>query len=542
MSKTLRVLIVEDSEDDALLLARALRRAGYDVSFERVETAGTMTEALARQTWNLIIADHSMPHFSGTEALELLKKSGLDIPFIFVSGTIGEDTAVAAMKAGAQDYIMKGHLTRLIPAIERELREAEVRIQRRRAEQQVQLHRRRQAVLYDINLAMTSTLDLKKVLDLLLEKNDLLLPYSATTVSLINKADGKLEPVAYHNVDEEKWKAQELEHGLTNVVFEIKSPLVVGNLQTHPGLQDRDFYLDQGFVSYLGVPLIIRGEVLGVLSFYTKGEHLFANEEVEFLSTLAGQAAIAIHNSQLYEQTKQQALDLEKANKVKDEFLSVMSHEMRTPLTVVLGNARMILDRVLGEIAAGHEEALGKIISSSNNLLNMVNGILEATRIEAQTVKLESRLVRLSNFLDELRSDYNFPLDKELTLTWDYPSELPSMRTDKDKLKQILQNLINNAIKFTERGNVTIAARHSPEVKTVEFKVADTGIGIPEESLPFIFQIFRQLDSSNKRSYGGVGLGLYIVKRYTDLLRGTVKVESEPGKGLTFTVTIPSEK
>lgn len=542
MSKALRMLIVEDSEDDALLLARALRRAGYDVSFERVETAGTMTEALARQTWNLIIADHSMPHFSGTEALELLKKSGLDIPFIFVSGTIGEDTAVAAMKAGAQDYIMKGHLTRLIPAIERELREAEVRIQRRRAEQQVQLHRRRQAVLYDINLAMTSTLDLKKVLDLLLEKNDLLLPYSATTVSLINKADGKLEPVAYHNVDEEKWKAQELEHGLTNVVFEIKSPLVVGNLQTHPGLQDRDFYLDQGFVSYLGVPLIIRGEVLGVLSFYTKGEHLFANEEVEFLSTLAGQAAIAIHNSQLYEQTKQQALDLEKANKVKDEFLSVMSHEMRTPLTVVLGNARMILDRVLGEIAAEHEEALGKIISSSNNLLNMVNGILEATRIEAQTVKLESRLVRLSNFLDELRSDYNFPLDKELTLTWDYPSELPSMRTDKDKLKQILQNLINNAIKFTERGNVTISARHSPEVKTVEFKVADTGIGIPEESLPFIFEIFRQLDSSNKRSYGGVGLGLYIVKRYTDLLRGTVKVESEPGKGLTFTVTIPSEK
>lgn len=542
MSKALRMLIVEDSEDDALLLARALRRAGYDVSFERVETAGTMTEALARQTWNLIIADHSMPHFSGTEALELLKKSGLDIPFIFVSGTIGEDTAVAAMKAGAQDYIMKGYLTRLIPAIERELREAEVRIQRRRAEQQVQLHRRRQAVLYDINLAMTSTLDLKKVLDLLLEKNDLFLPYSATTVSLINKADGKLEPVAYHNVDEEKWKAQELEHGLTNVVFEIKSPLVVGNLQTHPGLQDRDFYLDQGFVSYLGVPLIIRGEVLGVLSFYTKGEHLFANEEVEFLSTLAGQAAIAIHNSQLYEQTKQQALDLEKANKVKDEFLSVMSHEMRTPLTVVLGNARMILDRVLGEIAAEHEEALGKIISSSNNLLNMVNGILEATRIEAQTVKLESHLVRLSNFLDELRSDYNFPLDKELTLTWDYPSELPSMRTDKDKLKQILQNLINNAIKFTERGNVTISARHSPEVKTVEFKVADTGIGIPEESLPFIFEIFRQLDSSNKRSYGGVGLGLYIVKRYTDLLRGTVKVESEPGKGLTFTVTIPSEK
>ena len=124
MGIPLRVLIVEDSEDDALLLVRELQRGGYDVTFERVETAKAMAAALGRQEWDIVLADYTMPHFSGTAALELLRESGLDIPFIFVSGTIGEEIAVKAMKNGANDYLIKGNLKRLIPAIERELREA----------------------------------------------------------------------------------------------------------------------------------------------------------------------------------------------------------------------------------------------------------------------------------------------------------------------------------------------------------------------------------------------------------------------------------
>jgi len=147
MRRLLRLLIVEDSEDDTLLLVRELRRAGDDVTFQRVDTAEAMTAALARQAWDLIIADYSMPHFSGTAALELLKKSGLDIPFIFVSGTIGEDMAVAAMKAGAHDYVMKGNLKRLIPAVERELREAEGRRERKRLEEEVRHKQRLEDIL-----------------------------------------------------------------------------------------------------------------------------------------------------------------------------------------------------------------------------------------------------------------------------------------------------------------------------------------------------------------------------------------------------------
>lgn len=147
MSRLLRVLLVEDSEDDAMLLLRELRRGGYKPMFERVDTPAAMLNALSRERWELIICDYSMPHFSAPTALKLLQESGLDLPFIIVSATIGEDTAVAAMKAGAHDYIIKGNLSRLVPAIDRELREAEVRLARRRAEEQIKISLQEKEVL-----------------------------------------------------------------------------------------------------------------------------------------------------------------------------------------------------------------------------------------------------------------------------------------------------------------------------------------------------------------------------------------------------------
>src|SRR5260370_985110 len=138
MSTPLRVLIVEDSEDDLALLVRELRRGGYEPTFERVDTPAGMTAALGKNQWDLVIGDYSMPHFSGVDALRLLRTKGSEAPFIFLSGTIGEETAIAALKQGAQDYVMKDNLKRLLPAIQRELAEAEQRRERKRLEHQVQ--------------------------------------------------------------------------------------------------------------------------------------------------------------------------------------------------------------------------------------------------------------------------------------------------------------------------------------------------------------------------------------------------------------------
>jgi DNA-binding NtrC family response regulator len=134
MGKPLRVLVIEDSEDDTLLVIRALQKGGYDPVYERVETRDAMHQALERETWDIIISDYKMPHFSGLAALKLYKEKGLNIPFIIVSGTIGEEAAVAAMVSGAHDYVMKNNLLRLVPVIQRELRDTESRRERKRAE------------------------------------------------------------------------------------------------------------------------------------------------------------------------------------------------------------------------------------------------------------------------------------------------------------------------------------------------------------------------------------------------------------------------
>jgi signal transduction histidine kinase len=407
------------------------------------------------------------------------------------------------------------------------------------------------------------------VLSILLEKIDLVLPYAASTVRLFNKRSGLLEPIACRNIQEAEWK-----HLLSPTgtrawrVFGTKSPLTVRNVQTDPETRTPEFFRKQRLVSLLSVPLIAKDESLGVISFYTREEHEFSPEEVQLVNTIAGRAAIAIQNSQFYEQIEAYAEELrktvgqlERANRVKDEFLSVMSHELRTPLNVVIGYSGMLKDGLLGELTPRQQEALAKIINRTNDQLLLVNNILFATVLETEGLKVDAHKVNVADVLNQLRSAYEAAIDKDVTLNWDYPDQLPVIETDSGKLGQILRNLIENAIKFTEKGSVTISARvvaasPLPRVsasvgedsgtrgegdteRSLELRVADTGVGIPHEAIPFIFDKFRQVDSSETRRYGGAGLGLYIVKKFTGLLGGTVEVETELGKGSTFTVKLP---
>ena len=240
-------------------------------------------------------------------------------------------------------------------------------------------------------------------------------------------------------------------------------------------------------------------------------------------------------NSQLEQANR----SLVKANKAKDEFLHVMSHELRTPLNVSLGYSQLIKDETLGAINQEQYNALNKVIGGAKELMNLIGEILSVTGIEAGKVTAHMYQLQMGELLDDLKSDYDIPLDKKLTFKWDYPSEPRIIITDGDKLKHILQNLINNAVKFADEGSITISARYFPETKVAEFKVADTGIGIGQEMLPSIFQRFQQLDSSDTRRHGGLGLGLYIVKKYIEVLGGQIQVNSELGKGSIFAVTIP---
>jgi signal transduction histidine kinase len=173
------------------------------------------------------------------------------------------------------------------------------------------------------------------------------------------------------------------------------------------------------------------------------------------------------------------------------------------------------------------------------DLLYRINDVLRVTTIEAKTIKLARADIDLGALLNELRESYRFAGGITRDLIFDFPSDLPTIRTDDEKIKAVLQNLINNAIKFTEQGVIVVSALGLPKQKAVELKVSDTGIGIPSDKIETIFGMFQQVDSSVTRGYGGVGLGLYIVKNYTELMGGRIEVESELGKGTVFTVTLP---
>ena len=420
-------------------------------------------------------------------------------------------------------------------------KEEQVRQQQMAAEE-IRRQRERLEVLHDVNLAITSTVDGAKILELFLARALIHLPFGVAIIGLRNQATGTLETAACQGIKSRAFEAPTNPFSFVDRVVELGAPLIIPNVFADPQGESLEFFRAEGLVSFLGVPLVANGEVLGGLAFLAREEHDFSEEEIGFVLTLAGQVAIAIHHSQLFEQIQQQASELRNANKVKDEFLGVVSHELKTPLNVIGGYTTMLLEGMMGEISPIQEKALQTIVRQSKDLHAMINSVLQVSCIEAQMILPEIHETNFWEFLYELKSYYDYPIAKEVRLDWDFPSDLPILLADRGKLKHVLQNLINNAIKFTDHGSVTISARYLTDKKIMEFKVADTGIGIPKDLLPTIFERFRQADSSDTRAYGGVGLGLYIVKKLTHILGGTIQVESKAGQGSIFTLRFPSER
>ena len=327
--------------------------------------------------------------------------------------------------------------------------------------------------------------------------------------------------------------------------FMSGEPIIAASIRGDPRLKGKT-QLNAGFTSCAFLPLRFSGEPRGIVHLASRELGHFNEGKKDQLMAIVRQMGVAMENSELYETVRKKAeelqhktVELERANKAKDEFLGVMSHELRTPLNAVIGYSALLKDGVLGEVNAQQQEALGKMLARANDQLKMINSILETTQIGAGAVSAVCQEANLNELLDEIRSAYVLPTNKETTLHWQYSSKFPVVAVDREKLKHILQNIINNAIKFTEKGSITVSVRHLAKPAVLELKVTDTGVGIPKAMLPSIFEMFRQVDSSERRQFGGVGLGLYIVKQLTDLLGGSVEVESEEGKGSTFLVTLP---
>jgi signal transduction histidine kinase len=247
------------------------------------------------------------------------------------------------------------------------------------------------------------------------------------------------------------------------------------------------------------------------------------------------------HFSQLVRTQRLLSERAEQRNQAKTELLNILSHELKTPLTVIGSYTQALKSAALGEINRDQEEALSKVLRQTKNLENIVDVILESASVETGAVSVRIEELVLSEFLDELKQTFDgIVVDPNVKLVWDYPVPMPVVMSDPGKLKIILQNLINNAVKFTDAGEIRFGARVHRQRQTMEFTVSDTGIGITSEHLPFLFDKFWQADAARTRTQSGIGMGLYIVKAFTELLRGTITVNSSPGMGSEFRVELPT--
>jgi signal transduction histidine kinase/CheY-like chemotaxis protein/uncharacterized protein YigA (DUF484 family) len=296
--------------------------------------------------------------------------------------------------------------------------------------------------------------------------------------------------------------------------------------------------------SELGIPLKISGKVIGALDLHAKESNAFTEEEVAILQILSDQISVAIDNAKAYAVSQQAVEEMRELDRVKSQFLANMSHELRTPLNSVIGFSRVILKGIDGPINDVQQQDITAIYNSGMHLLNMINEILDLSKIDAGKMELQIEEVNLADVINSaITNTSGLVKDKPIELIQKIPANLPTVKADEIRINQVLINLISNAVKFTEKGSITIEASvsKSPEKEAeIMITVADTGIGIAPEDQTKLFQRFSQVDDSPTRKTGGTGLGLSICRSLVELHGGRIGLlSSQVGKGSVFYFTLP---
>ena len=319
-------------------------------------------------------------------------------------------------------------------------------------------------------------------------------------------------------------------------------PLVINDVSRDPLFYPNPLLPDTR--AEIGIPLKIGQTVIGALNVHANVVNAFATDDISVLQILADQLAIAAENARSYELSLNAVDDMRKADQMKTQFLANMSHELRTPLNSIIGFSRVILKGIDGPITELQEQDLTAIYNSGQHLLNLINDILDLSKIEAGKMELNfEENVNLPDLINSVLSTVSGLIkDKPITLIHEVESTLPAVRADPLKIRQVLLNLLSNATKFTEQGSITMRAHvlsDPGEQPQVYISVTDTGPGIGPEDRLKLFQPFSQVDASATRKAGGSGLGLSICRHLVEMHGGQIGVESELGKGSTFFFTLP---
>ena len=397
--------------------------------------------------------------------------------------------------------------------------------------------------LGDVAQAVNSTLNLEQVLATIVAKAAELSEAEAGAVYVVSQESRQFHLRAIYGISDALIKAierQGIGGGETPLGQAAcrREPLQIADLRDEAAFALHDATLEAGYRATLIVPLLREDQVLGALVVRRKEPGLFPQYTVDLLQTFAAQSVFAIQNARLFGELEEKSRELEVASRHKSQFLANMSHELRTPLNSVLGFSEMLADGIYGALPERASAALGKIQANGRHLLNLINDVLDLSKIEAGQLTLSPNDYVMGQIVQSVvASTETQARTKGISLVASIADGLPVGFGDERRLTQVLLNLMSNAVKFTDQGSVTIAASSSHGM--FEVSVRDTGPGIATGEHARIFEEFQQVDNSSTREKGGTGLGLAIAKRIVELHGGRISVESAPGAGSTFRVALP---
>ncbi|HEV2300911.1 MAG TPA: ATP-binding protein, partial [Stellaceae bacterium] len=398
-------------------------------------------------------------------------------------------------------------------------------------------------LLSEVGQAVSSTLDLRSVLSTVLTRSVAMTGADAGAVFRHRRADR-----AFHLVEAVGWSKALLQSVRDLRVPESESamgeaaakrlPIQLADVSRRSSYPMRDATLAAGFRAALIVPLVGPERVLGALILMRRAAGEFPPETVRLMQTLASQSVLAIQNARLFRELAEKSEELELASQHKSQFLANMSHELRTPLNAILGYAELLVDGIYGEMPEKPKGVLERIQNNGRHLLALINDVLDLAKIEAGQLTLSLEDYSVPELVRSVvTATEPLAAAKGLKFAALLPDEMPTAHGDARRISQVLLNLVGNAIKFTDAGEVEIGAAVADGHFTLT--VRDTGPGIAEADRERIFGEFQQIDNSNTRRQGGTGLGLAISKRMVEMQGGTIAVESALGEGSTFRVTLP---
>ncbi|MFZ5775563.1 MAG: response regulator [Thermodesulfobacteriota bacterium] len=536
MNNGLRVLLVEDSEDDAALILRALRKGGYDLVSARVESAAALREALDSQGWDLVLSDYSMPGFSGMEALEIVRQHGVDLPFILVSGAVGEVTATEVMRGGARDYVMKDKLSRLVPVVGRELEEARNRKEQRLTDL---------AITTLVHGIVGTTGD--ECFDRILEGLRDLLDADCGVLGVLE--GGQVHTLSCYIGGEKR----------PNTSFPLveNSPcglVVAKGYQCFPKdvgsyFPDHRMLAEFRAEGYAGIPLRnTRQQVVGTLCVTSSKPMRPPSRLREIMEIVAAKAASEIERRRADEERRQLEAQLRQSQKMEaiGALAGGIAHDFNNILAAILGYTELAKEELEArEDCRDASSYLGEVLQASLRAKGLVQQILAFSRKEElQRKKINPRLV-VEEALKLLRAT----LPTTVAINHEFAEDCWPVLADHNQLHQVLLNLCTNANHAMEENGGTLTVRLDNTVLSTEaarklglmageylrLQVADTGKGMARQVMERIFDPYFTTKEQGK----GAGMGLSVVHGIVKSHNGAIDVQSQEGKGSTFSVYLP---